>query len=152
MSELILEWTEAGALQTRTINTSATLGRDPARCNIVLSHPTVSGLHAMIYFRDSDGLFYLRNLRDSNPPVVDGKSVARGEAPLHQGSKIYLGQMLLMVNKTSAHGGEDEYGLKCPNVSCGRVSPYDRLKLVCPWCGTSLAAAHSVVIPSVSRN
>ena len=147
MSELILEWKEAGASQTQTISKSTTIGRDPARCNVILSHPTVSGLHAMIYFRDADGLFYLRNLRDSNPPVVDGRNLVQGEAPLHQGSRIYLGQVMLTVTKVSAHGGQGEYGLKCTNVACGRVSPYDRLKLICPWCGTSLAAAPSVIMP-----
>jgi predicted component of type VI protein secretion system len=146
MSELILEWKEAGASQTQTISKSTTIGRDPARCNVILAHPTVSGLHAMIYFRDADSQFYLRNLRDTNPPVVDGRTLGQGEAALHQGSKIYLGQVLLTVTKVSAHGGQDEYGLKCSNVACGRVSPYDRLKLVCPWCGTSLAAAPSVIM------
>jgi predicted component of type VI protein secretion system len=147
MSELILEWKESGASQTQTISKSATIGRDPTRCNLLLSHPTVSGLHAMIYFRDSDSQFYVRNLRDSNPPVVDGKNLVQGEAPLHQGSKIYLGQVMLTVTKVSVQGGQDEYGLKCTNLACGRVSPYDRLKLVCPWCGTSLAAAPSVIMP-----
>jgi predicted component of type VI protein secretion system len=149
MSELTIEWQEAGALQTQTVSKTATIGRDPARCNIVLSHPTVSGLHAMIYFRDADSRFYLRNLRDSNPPVVDNKRLNQGEAPLHQGSKIYLGQVLLTVTQTSAHTAESEYGLKCTNPTCGRVSAYDRLKLVCPWCGTSLAAAPSVIMPPV---
>ncbi len=147
MSELFLEWNEAGAIQTQTISKSATVGRDPSRCTLLLSHPTVSGLHAMIYFRDSDGQFYLRNLRDSNPPVVDGRNLLQGEAPLHKGSKIYLGQVLLTVTQVSIHAAQDEYGLKCPNVACRRVSPYDHLKLVCPWCGTSLAAAPSVIMP-----
>jgi hypothetical protein len=100
----------------------------------------------MIYFRDADSHFYLRNLRDSNPPVVDGRTLVQGEALLHQGSKIYLGQVLLTVKQVSVHAEQDEYGLKCPNAACQRVSPYDRLKLVCPWCGTSLAAAPSVIM------
>jgi predicted component of type VI protein secretion system len=151
MSELILEWQEAGTVKTQTVTKSATIGRDPARCNIVLSHPTVSGVHAQIYFRDSDSLFYLRNLRDTNPPVVDRRRLVEGEAPLHQGSTVYLGQVLLTVTKTSAHATQEQYGLKCTNAACGRVSPYDRLKLVCPWCGTSLAAAPSVIMPPVKN-
>jgi hypothetical protein len=36
------------------------------------------------------------------------------------------------------------YGLECPK--CHRVSPVENLQIGCPWCGTSLAAAASVLM------
>jgi hypothetical protein len=38
-----------------------------------------------------------------------------------------------------------EYGLECSH--CHRVSQFQHLKLCCPWCGTSLAAARSIIVP-----
>jgi hypothetical protein len=38
-----------------------------------------------------------------------------------------------------------EYGLECSH--CHRISQFQHLKLCCPWCGTSLAAAHSIIVP-----
>jgi hypothetical protein len=37
-----------------------------------------------------------------------------------------------------------QFGLKC--LHCGKVSSTDYAKSYCPWCGTSLAAAQSVII------
>ncbi|MEH2067646.1 MAG: FHA domain-containing protein [Nostoc sp.] len=36
------------------------------------------------------------------------------------------------------------YGLECPK--CHKVSPPEYLQIGCPWCGTSLAAAVSVLV------
>ncbi|WP_138497253.1 FHA domain-containing protein [Nostoc sp. PA-18-2419] len=36
------------------------------------------------------------------------------------------------------------YGLECPK--CHKVSPPEYLQIGCPWCGTSLAAAMSVLV------
>lgn len=172
MNELTLEWTESGHLQTYTIQEQqpsknlgvVRLGRDPARCDVILSHPTVSGLHVEIFFNSSLLVFQIRNLRDSNPPVIDGKILRDGEATLRVGSSIYLGQVELKVRsisevsrvpptvllppqwmETQPPTGPVEYGLKCSK--CSHISPYSQLELGCPWCGTSLAAAVSVVLP-----
>lgn len=176
MNQLTLEWTEAGQLRTKIVPAqqpskhpgTVRIGRDPAQCDWVLTHPTVSGLHVELLFNQQLQEFRLRNLRDSNPPVVDGKILQQGEeATLNAGSHIYLGQMELKVvavsleatgipptvllpplHKVSSHPGGTtplEYGLKCSR--CDRISPYSRLDLGCPWCGTSLAAAVSVVMP-----
>lgn len=176
MNALIIEWQESGQIRTETIREqqpskhpgTVRLGRDPARCDIVLHHPTVSGLHIELFFDASAQSFALRNLRDTNPPLVDGRQLTQGVALLSQGSTIYLGQTELTVvavalsapntpipptvltpgplSATPQPPTENSvsYGLQCP--SCHRLSPYERLHWGCQWCGTSLAAATSVLI------
>ncbi|MBD2042437.1 FHA domain-containing protein [Microcoleus sp. FACHB-672] len=187
MNQLILEWSEAGQPRSQTIQDqqpskhpgTVRIGRDPSRCDIVLTHPTVSGLHIEIFFNRQQNNFSLRNLRDTNPPAVDGHRLSVGELPLHPDSRILLGEVELNVVAVSvATSGvaptviasplaaipafpspgkpvkpaisptvppNANYGLECP--CCNRISPYERLDLGCPWCGTSLAAAVSVVMP-----
>lgn len=172
-NQLTLVWTEAGVPQTHTIKNgqpsknpgTVRLGRDPGKCDIVLSHPSVSGLHVEIFFNQELQEYVVRNLRESNPPLVDGKILARGEAKLTSGSHIHLGQVQIdVVNVTevavtapqtvllfgppapgnSGPTGPSKYGLQCPK--CSRISPYAHLSAGCPWCGTSLAAAVSVML------
>lgn len=175
MHELTLTWTENRQVRTQTIRDqqpsknpgTVRIGRDPARCDIVLTEPTVSGLHVEIFFNPQQKCFYLRNLRHTNPPMVDGKNIIQGEVPLREGSVIYLGQMgIKVLGVTVSTLGVAPtvlmppqqykipnqppspvpaiYGLQCPK--CDRISPYSRLDLGCPWCGTSLAAAVSALI------
>ncbi len=180
MSELTLSWQEAN--QTQTINIkenqpsknsgTVRIGRNPGRCDVVLNDPTVSGLHIEIFFDVHRKQFLLRNLRQSNPPFVDGKRIIQGEAKLSQGSVINLGQMTLnvvqmvidlpsnnfpqtvivppppqqvpqAVNNPALNSGN--YGLECPH--CHRISSYERIDLGCQWCGTSLAGAASILVP-----
>jgi hypothetical protein len=172
-NQLTLKWTEAGVHQTQTIQNgqpsknpgTVRIGRDPAKCDIVLSHPSVSGLHIEIFFNQELQEFGVRNLRQSNPPLVDGKILALEEAKLNSGSHIHLGQVELEVVSVSEAAvvgaqtvllagppipayspptGPSQYGLLCPK--CSRISPYAQLNVGCPWCGTSLAAAVSVVL------
>jgi len=180
MSQLTLEWQESNQTRIETISDSQAsqhsgtvrIGRDPSRCDLVLTHPTVSGLHIEIFFNPNSNQFLLRNLRDVNPPIVDGKRIVTEEVPLHLHSKISLGQMVLQVSAISLSPvyssipqtiilppeptQEEEkevnvtYGLKCPN--CDRVSRYDRIDFGCIWCGTSLAAAVSVLIQPSSKS
>jgi predicted component of type VI protein secretion system len=192
MNQLTLEWQEANQPKTLTISDqqptkypgTIRIGRDPVRCDIVLSHPTVSGLHVEIFFNPAFQQFYLRNLRPSNLPWINGSRLETPEAPLSQGSIFYLGEAKIAVTAVSivesnvpptvliappiANSGNaaghfppvpnrnvtpiqpaatpanQVYGLECPH--CHRTSPYERLDLGCPWCGTSLAAAASVLI------
>jgi predicted component of type VI protein secretion system len=180
MNEITLEWQEAARIrreiirdqQRSTYPGTVRLGRDPTRCDLLLSDPTVSGLHVEIFFNAPEQSFALRNLRYSNPPIVDGRQIPQGEALLSQGSTIYLGQVEINVVAVSLavpnHGiaptllipppalatnqpapNVVSYGLQCPN--CHRVSPYDRLEWGCQWCGTSLAAASSVLMTPQSN-
>ena len=103
--ELLLRWVEQGRIQAQTIHANQTsknpgtvrIGRDPLVCDIVLSEPTVSGLHVEIFFNAQEKHFYLRSLQQSNPPVVDGQPLPTGEVVLHQGSRLQLGQIRLNV-------------------------------------------------------
>ncbi len=176
MHELTLEWQEAAHSRRETIRHqqrskypgTVRLGRDPARCDLIFSDPTVSGLHIEIFFNPLTHAFALRNLRESNPPLVDGRQIVKGEAPLSQGSIFYLGQLELKVVAVSLAAPNNiipptilmppqllatanqavpdiiSYGLQCP--TCHRVSSFDRMDFGCPWCGTSLAAAASVLM------
>ena len=95
-NQLTLAWTEAGVRQTQTIQNgqpsknpgTVRLGRDPVKCDIVFSHPSVSGLHVEIFFNQELQEYAVRNLRDSNPPLVDGKILTQGEATLRSDSLI----------------------------------------------------------------
>lgn len=197
MNELTIEWQETGHTRRQIIrdqqlskNTGTVrLGRDPLRCDIVLTHPTVSGLHVEIFFNPYIRQFFLRNLRQSNPPWVNGNRLTVYEVILREGTIFNLGETQIKVtaiaiepspvpptllistlptaNANQALQGQNQnqyppylsplqpalppasnqtYGLQCPNVKCGRVSPYEQLDLGCPWCGTSLAAAASVLM------
>lgn len=175
-NQLNLTWTEAGVRQTQTIQNgqpsknpgTVRLGRDPAKCDLVFSHESVSGLHVEIFFNQELQNYAVRNLRASNPPLVDGKILASGEATLKSDSRIHLGQVQIEVVEvievremqvaapltvllsgpgvqiSSPPTQPSTYGLQCPK--CSRVSAYAQLSAGCPWCGTSLAAAASVVL------
>lgn len=178
MNQLTLEWIESGQLKTRIItdrqstkHAGATrIGRDPDRCDVLISHPTVSGLHVEIFFDPQRHGFYLRNLRDTNPPVINRRKLTSGEVVLQRGMRIGLGQVDVKVvaiainsSQTAIAGytppstlpvasvtpsmpnlSPPTYGLMCPK--CQQLAPYDRLGLGCPWCGTSLASAASILM------
>jgi serine/threonine-protein kinase len=103
--ELTLEWYDAGLPHSRVIQPhqstrhlgAVRIGRDPTRCDVVLSDITVSGLHVEIFFNPDDQHFYVRNLRTTNPPVVDGRTLPQGERVLNQESRLQLGQVELKV-------------------------------------------------------
>jgi pSer/pThr/pTyr-binding forkhead associated (FHA) protein len=174
MNALTLQWHDAGQDKTQNIYEqqvthnpgTVRIGRDPLRCDIVLSHPTVSGLHVEIFFHQQQQNFYIRNLRSQNPPVVDGNPLVQGEMPLTERSSISLGQIKLNVTSVSTgripatillpphppvnighhqySSAPGVYGLECPK--CHKVSPGENLQIGCHWCGTSLAAAVSVLV------
>lgn len=188
MNSLTLQWHDADQEKTQIIyeqqpsNNPGTvrIGRDPLRCDIVLSHPTVSGLHVEIFFNSQEKQFYIRTLRETNPPLVNGKQLVRGDASLNQGSIICLGQVQLKVITISipqvnyfpptileppkpsvnnqpvtptapskspsetAPLPKGSYGLQCPK--CHKISSIEHIQIGCPWCGTSLAAALSVLV------
>lgn len=113
MNVLTLQWQDAGQIKIQKIHEkqpsknpgTIRIGRDPVRCDIVLSHPTVSGLHVEIFFNAQQQRFLMKNLREQNPPLVDGQKLVQGEIPLGEGSIIYLGQQLLKVTEISVPGG-----------------------------------------------
>lgn len=149
------------------------IGRNPSLCDIVLKDPTVSGLHVEIFFNHQYQHFMIRNLRSQNPPLVNGQRLVQGELPLHQGTTFMLGEAQIHIFSVSitsnqqipatilaipepgqakanqpfhtpALQSQGSYGLECPN--CHRISSIEHLQVGCPWCGTSLAAAVSVLV------
>lgn len=104
VQELTLEWTEQGQTRSQIIRPQqptkfpgrVRVGRDPAQCDIVLSNPTVSALHIEIVF-DSQERFLVRNLRQNNPLYINGQPLSQGEAALHQGSVLRLGEAEVRV-------------------------------------------------------
>ncbi len=176
MNELTLKWIEGNQLHVQTIQDQQQtkdpgkirIGRDPYRCDVIISHPTVSGLHIEIFFDCISDQFRVRNLRETNPPMIDGQLLHSQDATLNPGSHLYLGQVELEVVSISIPSEEvpqtillppnpavysvksqpktPQYALQCPK--CDRLTPYDQIDCGCRWCGTSLAAARSVVLPS----
>ncbi|MEA5582983.1 FHA domain-containing protein [Nodularia harveyana UHCC-0300] len=176
MNGLTLQWHDAGQDRVQQIYEqqpsknpdTVRIGRDPLRCDIVLTHPTVSGLHVEIFFHTQQQCFYIRNLRSPNPPVINGQQLVHGEMALNEGSIIYLGQAQLQVTQVAINNiaatiiippqspeqpshhyhpttpPEGVYGLECPK--CSKISPLENLEIGCPWCGTSLAASVSVLV------
>ncbi|TVQ16686.1 MAG: FHA domain-containing protein [Leptolyngbya sp. DLM2.Bin15] len=179
MNRLTLEWVEHEQRKSFTVTDQmltkqvgrVRLGRDPSRCDLVLSHPTVSGLHVELFYDPLRSAFYVHSLRPSNPPLLNHRPVLEEEQPLTEGDRLCLGLVEIhigtIVLETVAptivttpvveHSGDttlplkpskptapSAYGLKCPR--CGQVSSYDYLKSGCPWCGASLAAANSVLM------
>ena len=206
MNALTLQWHDAGQDRTQNIYEqqpsknpgTVRIGRDPLRCDIVVSNPTVSGLHVEIFFNSQQQRFYIRNLRSQNPPLVDRQQLVQGELPLREGSTIQLGQLQVKVTAIAINSipptilsppipqipqippigttqptkhpinqqpinqqpqvqprhhqhspvppvvPQGVYGLECPK--CHKVSPPENLQVGCPWCGTSLAAAVSVLV------
>jgi predicted component of type VI protein secretion system len=198
MNALTLQWQDAGQEKTENIYDKSPsknpgtirIGRDPLRCDIVLSNPTVSGLHVEVYFDSQQQSFFMRNLREQNPPLIDGQQLVKGEKPLTEGSIIFLGQQQLRVtaivipqassipatilsppqpqvanyqpaipplqyqpqlqqrhiqHQSTPPEQQGAYGLECPK--CQKISSPQHLQIGCPWCGTSLAAAVSVLVP-----
>jgi len=69
------------------------LGRLPT-CELLLNHPSVSRLHAGISF--SDGDYYIRTLRQSNPVVLNGTKLMDYEA-LAPGDVLGIGPFALNI-------------------------------------------------------
>ncbi len=103
--ELTLEWVESNDIKTYKITNNQfsknpgkiRIGRDPQDCDIVLSELTVSALHVEIFFNPEKEKFYLRNLRQKNPPILDGQLLLAGEMSLSTNSVLRLGQQNIKV-------------------------------------------------------
>ena len=69
------------------------VGRD-RRCDLVLSHPSVSRSHARLIFRD--GHWVIQDLESTNGTEVNGVSVGRCE--LRPGDQVLLGDEHLVID------------------------------------------------------
>ncbi|BAZ15176.1 serine/threonine protein kinase [Calothrix sp. NIES-4071] len=119
LQELTLSWHENGELRSCTIEENPSsknqsrikIGRDPQVCDVVIPDISVSGLHAEIFFDTAKQKFYLRNLRQQNPPIVDGKLLLAGEMPLTNFSSIRLGRQQLKVSAITKKQVPIDYSL-----------------------------------------
>ena len=108
MVELSLEWIESGSLRTQRIGLNpitqqveiTRIGRDPSRCDIVLADGSVSGLHVEIGYDPKTPEFYIQNLRESNPPIINGQPLVRGQMKLVHENIIQLGNLQIRANVT----------------------------------------------------
>ena len=106
LQELTLEWEQDEEIKIRKILEHQhsknpgriRIGRDPEQCDIVLLDPTISGLHVEIFFHPQKQKFYLRNLRQQNPPILDGQLLLAGEMALSAGSNLRLGQQVFTIS------------------------------------------------------
>lgn len=112
MAEVTLTWVERGDRTTRTFDLFAAdnrqrgtirLGRDPEQCDLLLGGDRVSRLHAEIFFEVASSRFYLRNLREVNPILVDGHPLGAGKALLRRGTTLVLGERHLEVTHLGLH-------------------------------------------------
>ncbi|RUT04084.1 hypothetical protein DSM106972_049980 [Dulcicalothrix desertica PCC 7102] len=134
VNQLTLEWQEAGQLKNITIRdrqpsknpVNVRIRRDPAQCDIVFDDISVSGLHVEIFFNQQQQCFYVRNLRQTNPPIIDGHPLPLGEVPVFQGSNIQLGQINLRV----------------ANISLSKISSVAPTQLVTTTQPTKVAMAY----------
>jgi pSer/pThr/pTyr-binding forkhead associated (FHA) protein len=134
MNRLLLEWVEAERVRQQTIadqqstKTPGTfrIGRDPAQCDLVLQHPTVSKQHIEIFFVPQPQGFYLRNLRETNPPLVNQQRVTQNPVALQPGATIRLGELDLTVKEVQIVTELAPAGLSVPVASPSPV-PAPRL-------------------------
>jgi len=113
VAELTLEWVESGLSRSEQILPNqpsknpgtVRIGRDPQRCDIVLPDSSVSGLQAEVYYQAASQSFYVRSLRQTNPPLVNGQPITTGEVSLGQGSTLTLGRVVLNAKVSAIPGG-----------------------------------------------
>ena len=162
MSKIILTWQEDTIQRQQIIQEQQItkhhgtfrIGRDPSKCDLVLTNPTVSGLHVEIFFNISKKKFILRNLRgNSNPPIVNNQKIFHyGEIEINLGTVIKLGNLSLQVSGVEISENQGIIStivappVNNPNIQSNPVNPtYNKSKtpstipptygLKCPACG-----------------
>lgn len=122
--ELTLEWREKGEVRDvvilenqKTKNPGVfRIGRDPNSCDLLLTSPSVSRQQADIWFNPQQKRFYLRSLSESNPPMVNGQVLKRGDMVVNQGSEIKLGQLGLRVKEVVENQSPQQFVSVAPTL------------------------------------
>ena len=86
------------ALGTFTVvaGTESRVGRDGARCEIILAEPRVSSLHASVKLEN--GQFFVRDENSNNGTTLNGTRVAAGQwSPVADGSLLRFGPIEMSV-------------------------------------------------------
>lgn len=81
--------------QSFRLGINTLIGRNPALCDVVLAHSTVSGQHAKI--QQEEEQFYIYDLSSTNGTWVNDQRIQRAE--LHDGDRIKLGSTKVLVFK-----------------------------------------------------
>jgi hypothetical protein len=73
------------------------IGRDPAKCKVLLSEPRVSGVHAHVKL--DGGLAYVRDEGSNNGTFVDGARIAPNVwVPVRAGAELRFGPVAFTVS------------------------------------------------------
>jgi pSer/pThr/pTyr-binding forkhead associated (FHA) protein len=82
--------------ETRVSSLEMGVGRDPARCGILLAEPRVSGLHATVKL--DSGLLHVRDEGSNNGTFVDGSRIAAHVwVPVRTGAELRFGPVIFAV-------------------------------------------------------
>ncbi|NJM34955.1 MAG: FHA domain-containing protein [Rhodomicrobium sp.] len=73
------------------------IGRDPARCDIVIQDPTISRLHAELYFFPGEGV-KIRDLGSANGTYINGERIYDNYRPIGVRSAVTIGRLELTVS------------------------------------------------------
>lgn len=117
-TKLWLEWIDGGVTNSASIQPNqpsknsgtVRIGRDPMQCDIVISDRTVSALQVEIFCHNKN--FFVRPLRSSNLPVVNGITLKTGEALLTDKGNLTLGNITIKTHITKS---PKEYELQDSN-------------------------------------
>ena len=88
-----------GTLGTFTVvaGTESRVGRDGSRCEIILTEPRVSSLHASVKLEN--GMFYVRDENSNNGTTINGTRAAAGQwTPVTNGSLLRFGSVEMSVH------------------------------------------------------
>jgi pSer/pThr/pTyr-binding forkhead associated (FHA) protein len=143
---LHLRWTLQGKTREETATAAAavTIGRLPENV-LQIDHDTVSRTHVEITARD--GRFVLTDLTNGRNAVNVNQRVVAGERVLNAGDIIRLGAVTLIVTavqRPETAGSSRSPGkalVVCPNC----LREVDGSLEECPWCGTALVNAQTVI-------
>jgi pSer/pThr/pTyr-binding forkhead associated (FHA) protein len=141
---LQLRWSLNGEAHSESVagGDPVTIGRSET-CTIVLPSLSVSRTHAQI--REASGRFAVSDLTQGRNRVTVNERPLTGERFLNAGDTIRLGQIsLLVVAATGTTRGTTPANARLVTCShCHRE--VDGRLLDCPWCGTALVNADTVL-------
>lgn len=143
-----LRWERDGHAHEETVlgGEPVMIGRD-ASATIIIASPTVSRQHARI--AEKGGRFVITDATSGRNPITVNERALSGERYLSPGDVIKLGDVTLVVTSvqgaTPQRGGVSELRrgrlVTCP--TCHRE--VDGSLQDCPWCGTALVNAETVL-------
>ena len=140
---LTLRWSVDGHVYTETVRGGdpAIIGRDSTAA-IQIEAPTVSRAHALI--GEHDGRFAIADLTEGRNPVRVNNRPLVGERFLNAGDVIRLGYSEIDLHVTAVSAQATPQGVRL--VTCTHCHrEVDGQLFICPWCGTSLDIAQTII-------